>query len=735
MSHRIVLAGILGMAVLAAIATRAQDSAARVSAAESDAPLDIRAGRMEYDEERRLFIGREGVVISHEKTLLRADYMEIHRDTRDVHAHGNVILLRPDGSEWRGVELTYNLRTGQGDFGTFTYRSAPFLVEARESAQETPRLIRLRGVSLTTCDQPRPREFEITSPEATITDRRYVRGRHAIVWLGPVPIFYLPFYRRDLRDENRWTVTPGYTSRLGPFLLIGYRYPLMDDRTWRGISQVNLYGRRGIGAEQSFLWRRPDDSARGEARIFGIRDQRLFRDEREREEREALLDDDRRHRLQFRHTQSLSPADTLYVDLTHLSDPWVTKDFLRREYNRQPIPDNRIVWQHTQPDYTLSLLLHRRLNNFYDNVDRMPEARLIIPAAPLLDSDIYYANETAAAHLERVHPRGSEQTDYAVTRVDTTHQFSYPGRYFGFLSLTPRAAWRGTWYSKTLSEPRSVTNTVTNVDEEGLEVTTTEVATTQSEEGATLRNVFELGLESSFKAFRVLDEGQTLWGNGLRHVAEPYARHTYIPEPNLTPERLYQFDSTDRLDRAHHIRFGLRNKLQTRRAGRTVHDLVDANLHTLFRIEKRGNERDFDTINADVRLRPDDGFRLDFDGQYDPYESEITAFNARMTLKNVEESRWDLEYRYRANDRNQVLSEVTLLPRRPWTFGFSHRFDADEGRLEEHGYWVRRRMTCVGWSIGFTHEPARDTADRDDYRVWFRLWLLALPEWGVDIGG
>jgi hypothetical protein len=280
-----------------------------------------------------------------------------------------------------------------------------------------------------------------------------------------------------------------------------------------------------------------------------------------------------------------------------------------------------------------------------------------------------------------------------------------------------------------------VTNTVTAVDADGLEVTQTKVETTQDEEGGALRNLFELGVESSFKAFRVLDEGEILWGSGLRHVVEPYARHTYIPEPDLTPERLYRFDDVDKLDEAHHVRFGWRNKLQTRRPGRVVRDLVDADLNTLYRLSKHEGEEDFDTLNADVRIRPDESFRFDFDTRYDPYASEIVEFNTRLTLIGVEESRWDVEYRYQKDDRNQWVSEIALLPQRRWSVGCSHRFDADAGRLEEQGYWVQHRMDCVGWGLGFVHEPAHDGEGKDDYRLWVRLWLLALPDWAVDMGG
>ena len=71
------------------------------SPAQTTGSFDLRANRLEYDDSRQLLIGRDGVVITYEGMMLRADEVEFHRETKDVYARGNVILIRPDGSEWR----------------------------------------------------------------------------------------------------------------------------------------------------------------------------------------------------------------------------------------------------------------------------------------------------------------------------------------------------------------------------------------------------------------------------------------------------------------------------------------------------------------------------------------------------------------------------------------------------------------------------------------------------------
>mgnify|MGYP005865348519 FL=1 len=77
-----------------------------VSVSDSDAPIDVRAGRIEYDTERRVVVGRDGVVVTVEGQMLRADSMEVNTETGDVVARGNGVLRRDDGSSWSAERLT-----------------------------------------------------------------------------------------------------------------------------------------------------------------------------------------------------------------------------------------------------------------------------------------------------------------------------------------------------------------------------------------------------------------------------------------------------------------------------------------------------------------------------------------------------------------------------------------------------------------------------------------------------
>ena len=84
--------------------------------------------------------------------------------------------------------------------------------------------------------------------------------------------------------------------------------------------------------------------------------------------------------------------------------------------------------------------------------------------------------------------------------------------------------------------------------------------------------------------------------DGLRHTVEPGLNYVYVPQPGERPPQLPQYDfefvtprllpidfpdynSIDSIDSRNVIRWSLRNRLQTRRAGDTFH-ILNWNVYT-----------------------------------------------------------------------------------------------------------------------------------------------------------
>lgn len=736
---------------------------------EAGLPYDIRAENLSTSEGGRVLTARGNVYIRQGRQILTAGVVHIYRDTDEAVARDNVVFIRHDGTVWKGEELKYNFKTGIGDFGGFMLYSDPYFVYGESFRTVTMDRIELQNVALTTCEDE-DREFQIRASSAVIKDRRYLSMRNIVVYIAGVPVFWSPYGRRDLQSEDRWEFVPGASSRLGPFLLTTYNYDINDDGTVKGRSSVNLYAKRGVGLGQEVLWEEDQEAGyKGGIEAFWIDDQTLYRDDVDEERRKDLLDDSQRYRLRLRHSGLVGERDSVYFDATHLSDPFLEEDFFRRTYRERSQPENRAAWTHRGDAYIFSLQANSRLNDFYNNVNRLPEASLTIPSLRLGETSLYYESQTTASNLERVYPDLSDDEDYDAYRIDTRHTVYLPQRLFGFLALTPRAGWRGTYYSKTFADPVSVTNIVTNIDSNGVPVETESVVTTRDELGADLRNLYEMGFETSYKAYKVMTERETIWGRGLRHVVEPYVRHTYIPDPDLLRQNLPQFDSVDRLGSVHAVQFGTRQKFQTRRGGAlyidhsiednrnpmasnaegmdhtelddmpsvgdwSVHDLINADIGTIFDLEADEDENEFGPLYVNARIWPGRSFRFDFKSLIDMYGDGLTFFDGQVSLSPPGDIfSLSANYLYQLDRRDLVAAQLRLYPKAQWSFGAYSRFNIQTSRLEEHSYFVQRRMDCIGWGIGVRHEPGYE-GEEDDYAAWLQFWLLAVPQSLVKLG-
>ncbi|HMO03236.1 MAG TPA: LPS assembly protein LptD [Kiritimatiellia bacterium] len=698
------------------------------SKAQERPPLDIVADSLDYFAEKNLMVGTGNVEVRDRGDVLTADYMSVQTETMDVYARGNVIYRRGDNI-WRGEELRYNLKTRTGDFGSFSMFFDPFYVTAEDSKRVATNEYVLNGVIITTCEGDDP-AVSIHAREARIKDNRVYTKGATFYAFGFLPYLYLPSYSRSLDSHERFfQLVPGYSSRLGAFMLTAYNYRLAENL--RGITHLDYRSKRGVGVGQDFVWKdRENDTYNGMIQGYYLNDDDPLRGPDSENRTEDIVDEER-YRIRLTHFHEFSDRDFLLADANYLSDPFILQDFFNREYRNQVQPENRVTLTHRGDDYTAAIGLNKRLNDFYENVDRLPELTLDVPRKQIDDSGFYFESRSAASYLERVFPEDPVSgdpvaEDYDSFRIDSANTIYYPTRHFGFLNIIPRAGYRGTYYSETLSSS-TVTNTAIVDDGAGNITVTTNTVSSILDEGADLRNVYQLGWEGSFKAFRTWDDYIVMGdGDGLRHVAEPYLDHTFQPRPNLTPDELPQFDSIDTIDKRHDIKLGMRNKLQTRRVKQPV-DLIDLNVYTFYRVEKEDDEEDFSEIfwDADMSLVP--WLLIEFDGSYDPYESEVETFSTQVSYLMDDLSRVGLEYRYRLDQQSLGGLVIDLFPQDRWSFNSSFRMDFEEDELEEQSYFIRRTGQCIGWGLGFRQVD-------DDEQVWLQLWLTAFPGTMIDVG-
>jgi LPS-assembly protein len=687
-----------------------------------DEAVEVTADRMEYQGD--WMIAEGNVSIQQEGASLQADHVSVNPETGEIVATGNILMLR-EGSRWEGQHLVYNYKTREGTFGDSTMFFDPAYITAGSSERISTNEFLMRDVMMTTCEGDNPLIYA-KAKEVRLTDNGepgdpFIKAKNVTFYVGPVPVFYTPVWQRHL-GYRVFTTTVGVGGRLGAFALVSANlYPTDWLKT---TTHFDLYSKRGIGLGQDFKWQSPNGS--GYIKTYYINDQDPDNDDDLTALEQRLINPDR-YRIKFGHREQIDEETYFVTRLNWLSDPVVIEDFFSDEFQHEANPENFAVLQRSSETYAVGLRVDRRLNDFYTTVERIPELTADRYRARIGKTPFYFESENNIGFFERLGAEATlpvEPQDYRSARFDTYHQIFLPLRYDDFLNVIPRAAYRGTWYSETATGAGD----------------------------ANWRNVFEAGLQTSFKAYKPITEQNGFFGQGLRHVAEPYVDYTWRAKPNLRPDDLHQFDGSadaiygrerwdkhediDEIDKRNEVRFGIRNFLQTQRGANRIANILDADIYTSYRFEPLPGQTEMGPLGADAELHLTDQFSLFGDLEYDWHSHDLTPANARMRWVTDDLSEYTFGYRYRqpldvrdpVGRRSLLTASALLWPNSKWSYEFGARYDTRRSEWEDRRFMVNHRFDCVGMGLGLKID------EDDEAQLWFQLWLTAFRQPVTDIG-
>lgn len=664
-----------------------------IAAEPAEPPVNVAADRLEYVGAQVVLEGN--VVVTYNSDTMEADHVTVNPTTGDSYASGNVRLTRA-GNCWEGEEVSYNFKTGVGEFGEFKANAGAFRITAGDSKRLNEHEIWLKDVTLSTCADDDIPYYSIEISECVLIDEHIIKAKHASVWLGHLPIFYLPYVKRDL-NGGLVNTQIGQSNDLGVYLRNRITYDI--DEHIRAKSHVDLYSNRGVGVGQDLRSRY--DSGETELGFYYINDSSAAE-----ENQIASTDPDAgeygsdrfRIRVDSTASRAADEKDYLKARLNIWSDPDVVENFFSAEYREQSQPETNIGIARSDDESTFGLSSVYQFSSAYESVNRLPELSFDRYRKPL-GADFFYRSETDLAYLEkRDNNHVTEKDEYDALRFDSFHQIERPFEFFDFLNVTPRTSYRGTFYSDG------------------------------PDGDAEFRNLFEFGTEASFKAYKVLTDKPGWYGDGLRHMVQPYVNYTFRPRSSLQATNiytgasvdLYRFDEIDDLDETNEISFGVRNVLQTRKYNR-VRKLMDLDLYTTVDLEPEEDEREFDTLNADLEFWINDHLNAELDLEYDYYEHEFNPFNVRLESTRDDGSYFRTEYRWRDDFSNIFLTQASLWPTRKYSVDTYTRYNFDDQEFEDSSLVLKRKFSCIGLGLGYSY-------DETDSQIWLYMWILEFGE-------
>jgi LPS-assembly protein len=653
-------------------------------------------GAAVYDLRTGVAYATNGVKMTYGNAVLTAERAAWSESTYEVEADGDVRIQQGD-QLWVSEHVSYNFKTKRMEARQFRTGQVPIFAG---------------GIDL----------------QGDMSNRVYV-ARNALITADDVakPVFYFPYYTRSLDEHaGHLSATPGYRSLFGPFILGSYTWWYNEQLD--GIAHLDYRSKRGPGVGPDFNYHL-GPWGNGTFRYYYTHD-----NDPTASGLGVPIGEDRQ-RVWFSY--DANPATNLYLKsmVRYESDLAVVRDFFEPEYRRDPQPNTFFEAHKFWQNFSLDAYMQPRLNEFLQTVERLPDIRVTGYRQQLGESPFYYESETSAGYYRL---RFAENAglygpppglNYEAGRADTFHQITLPQTFFGWLNVTPRVGGRGTFYSEA----------------SGPGATTTEE----------YRGVFNTGAEVSFKASRLWPEVQSkaLDLDGLRHIVVPSGNYVYVPSPSEPPQQLPQFDSElpslrllpieypdynaiDSIDSQNVIRWGLLNKLQTKRQGRVVNFLT-SDFYVDWRLKPRSDQTTFSDLYHDFTLRPMRWLTLESLVRYEIDTGEFRMAYNTLSIAPNDVWSWRLGYYYlRDEPTNSVLSlgpgndvftsTLTYRLNENWAFRASHYFDAKVGRLLEQSYTVYRDMRSWTAALSFLvryQQPGRP----EDYTVAFTFSLKAFP--------
>lgn len=754
--------------------------------------IQIQSEDTSFDESTGVARATGDVEVQYGATTIFADTVEYHQATGDVFARGDVTIYK-DGGVFSGDEIVYNINTGEMTATQLRSALAPIFYETGQVTvpNDTDQMLRLNQSLFSTHDSRDP-NYRIKAKTVEIYPGEKVVFKSATVYVGDLPVLWLPYLSQPLDDELGYFFTPGYNTGWGGFLLNQYGF-MIGDHT---LAQLHLDVRtsRGVagGVEFKSERHRKNDNF-GSLNIYYAQDSEpnmtYGGDPRNSDISEG------RYRVNLQHRVYIPGPEksTLYldVDINKLSDQFFYSDFFPIEFALDPRPDNILNLVKRDPRGTLSLLGRFQVNDFFQTDTRLPELALDVTRQPIFDGGLFYNGYTTFGLLDenlsdtdRTFNTGRRREEDRILRLldagkleidkngdlvtivpeNTSGQPLVVRKDFdedearsllGDLDrlLDDRGFTRFDSYHELLY-PTDVGGLVTLVPRVGAGYTSYSSIDSQNIDSFD-RTTFHAGLDTSMKFSKVYSDvySKALGLNELRHIVQPYANYSYVstdeiegrfapidrltPSTRLRPIDLPLYTAVDDIRNWNIIRPGVFNRLQTKRNGAT-YNWLEINSYFDTYLDDPEFDRDFSNLFNEITWYPLPWLAATVDSQI-PWinsEREFTEVTTSLTFMPTDNFQFSVGHFYLDShpfflDSNLVSFSTYTRLSDNWGVSSLHRYEVADSTLEIQQYQLHRDLSS--WTLAFGG-VIRDNRNTDtDWGVVLSLTLKAFPKLALPI--
>jgi len=207
-------------------------------------------GEVELSPDARTASAKNGVVVHWMGSAVSAQSVTLSQETGEATAEGDVVVEYAGESgeriRWKGQKVRFDFRQKRVEAGPFRFGAGPlFLRGDRLSVTQAGTNQVVLGGEVTTDDAAEP-GYKIRAKTLSIDSSRTISAEDALLYVGKVPVMYFPWYvRKADRHPNFFSITPGYRSLYGPYVLGSYHW--LSRTNLETVVDLDYRQRRGIG--------------------------------------------------------------------------------------------------------------------------------------------------------------------------------------------------------------------------------------------------------------------------------------------------------------------------------------------------------------------------------------------------------------------------------------------------------------------------------------------------------
>ncbi len=649
--------------------------------------------------------------------VMNCEHIDFDLKKEEAFASGDVELLQ-DGSRLTGKNLIYNFNTEEGHLTDVEVQDVLWYGKAEEADKfNKKKKVDLKRAYMTSCDREKP-HYRIQGKTVHYYIDDKIVAKNVLVFIGNIPVMYLPYWRQSLHNTTNLTVVAGHKKDWGYFALTSSEYYL--DKNLKTILHLDHRELKGFASGVDADYNLPD-YGEGQIKTYYMNERDKYLNGFNKSERDDYIAENglekyneeiqerERYRGQVKHRWQMDDSSLVLMQYNKSSDIDFMKDYFYREYEEDVQPISDAALSHAADDYNCSIYARKRTNRFYSEVERLPELSFNLNSQDLGETDLYYRNELALVNLNKKTANSVEDAD--VNRFDTYNELKYLTQLpymFDWINFAPYVGTRQTYYSKdSLGEDEDM-----------------------------IRGSLHTGFDLNTTFYRTSNFSDDICGieiNRLRHIVNPSIKYTYIHRPTILPNKLGAFDSVDALDRTDFFTYGLENHLQTKWKKPNSDELETVELiyfypHVDFYTKVGPGERHFGLFEADLDVRPYRWLTVNSDSVYNQYQRRVETANIDLWATG-EKDKWSLGLgkRYERDDSKQLTTDFYYEINRFWQIRAYTRYEGYTDYFEEQQYTIYRDLHCWLLEISYNLKLNQDRSTRD-MAFWLIFRLKAAPE-------